>query len=147
MTDYWDRRCLMTILGKFLSAEVLEHDFKYSASGVYTNVQADEMDLAAIKQKAFYLPTVDSPEIFGMHDNADIAFQLQESVALIDIVLGVQPRTASGGGARNPDMIVDELSDKILAMLPEPLTREGGNKELFTHQASGLLHSLTTFLL
>ena len=104
------------------------------------------MTLEGLKEKANNLATVDSPEIFGMHDNADIAFQLQESITLTEIVLSVQPRTSSGGGGRNPDEIVDELADKILAQIPELLLREGSNKELFHLQASGLLHSLTTFL-
>ena len=52
-------------------------------------------------------------------------------MGLVDIVLSVQPRTSTGGGARNPDEIVNELADKVLAQLPELLTREGSNKELF----------------
>lgn len=44
-----------------------------------------------------HLPDIDNPEIFGMNDNADIAFQLQESMSIIDIVLSVQPRTGGTG--------------------------------------------------
>lgn len=29
--------------------------------------------------KAMSLPDIDNPEIFGLNDNADIAFQMQES--------------------------------------------------------------------
>lgn len=35
--------------------------------------QKDLMD------KAMSLPDIDNPEIFGLNDNADIAFQMQES--------------------------------------------------------------------
>ena len=31
------------------------------------------------------------PEIFGMHENANIAFQQQESDKILDVVLSVQP--------------------------------------------------------
>ena len=82
--------------------------------------------------KAKSLPDVDNPEIFGMNDNADIAFQLQESTSMIDIVLSVQPRTSSvGSGGKNPDQIIEELAIKIESELPELMTREGAFKELF----------------
>lgn len=64
----------MTILSNFLNENVLEADYKFSESGVYKPVQSDEFSLEALKNKVQNLPTVDSPEIFGMHDNADIAF-------------------------------------------------------------------------
>ena len=40
------------------------------------------------------LPIHDHPEIFGMHENANIAFQLQECEILLNTVLSVQPRAA-----------------------------------------------------
>jgi dynein heavy chain len=65
---------------------------------------SEEISLENLLKKAKALPDVDNPEIFGMNDNADIAFQLQESNQMIDIILSVQPRTSSGGsGGKNPD--------------------------------------------
>ena len=66
----------MTILANFLNDGVLETDYKYSKSGMYLPAQASELSLQSLQEKASKLPTVDSPEIFGMHENADIAFQL-----------------------------------------------------------------------
>jgi dynein heavy chain len=74
VTDYWDRRCLMTVLANFLNENVLEDGYKYSLSGIYTPAMKDELSLKSLQEKANNLPTVDSPEIFGMHENADIAF-------------------------------------------------------------------------
>ncbi len=77
-------------------------------------------------QKAKNLPDIDNPEIFGMNDNADIAFQLQESVNMIEVLLSVQPRTSgAGSGGKNTDQIIEELANKIESELPEQLTREG----------------------
>lgn len=74
VTDDIDRRTLMMILTTFIHEDVLNSDYKYSPSGIYTTVQADQTSLEQLIQKAKSLPDVDNPEIFGMNDNADIAF-------------------------------------------------------------------------
>jgi len=66
----------MMILTTFLSEEVLSPGYMYSASGVYTPVIPEETSLEMLMKKAKSLPDVDNPEIFGMNENADIAFQL-----------------------------------------------------------------------
>ena len=38
--------------------------------------------------------------MFGMHPNANIIFQLQETRQLVDTVLSIQPRLDLGTGAR-----------------------------------------------
>jgi dynein heavy chain len=104
VTDDIDRRTLMSILSTFLDEDVITEGYKYSQSGVYTPVQPGEISLEALLKKAKNLPDVDNPEIFGMNDNADIAFQLQESLSMIEIILSVQPRTSgSGPSGKNPD--------------------------------------------
>ena len=148
VTDDIDRRTLMMILTTFLGEDVLVPGYKYSQSGVYRPPTGEETTLESLIKKARGLPDVDNPEIFGMNENADIAFQLQESNQMIDIVLSVQPRTSSGAaGGKNPDQIIDELAQKIEGEMPELLTRDGANKELFHASKDGLLPSLSTFLL
>ncbi len=64
----------MMILTTFLQEDVLSDTYKYSHSGVYTPVLNSETSLDDLLRKAKSLPDVDNPEIFGMNDNADIAF-------------------------------------------------------------------------
>ena len=40
--------------------------------------------------------TNDDPEIFGMHENANITYQAQESTKIIDTIVSIQPRTGGG---------------------------------------------------
>ena len=40
------------------------------------------------------LPDKDDPEVFGMHENANIAFQQQESENMLSSILSMQPRIA-----------------------------------------------------
>lgn len=148
VTDDIDRRTLMMILSTFINEDVITEHYKYSMSGVYTSLNSSELTLEKMKEKVMQLPDIDYPEIFGMNENADIAFQLQESTKMLEIVLSVQPKTTSlGSGEKNPDQIIEELAIKIESELPEPLTREGAFKELFHVNKEGLLPSLTTFLL
>lgn len=35
VTDDWDRRCLMSILGIYLNAGILESNYRFSGSGIY----------------------------------------------------------------------------------------------------------------
>ena len=92
------------------------------------------------------LPLIDSPEIFGMHENANIAFQTQETHNLIFTILDVQPRVSSGKGAKSNDEIVSELADSILEKLIDKLDIELANQEMFEADEHGRLNSLTTVL-
>ena len=74
VTDAWDQRCLRTILKRFFARETLDKDYKYSASGIYY-----APELRTLKHYRDYidsLPIIDDPEIFGMHPNANITFQV-----------------------------------------------------------------------
>ena len=44
------------------------------------------------------LPINDTPEMFGLHDNANITFALNETYQLLSGIVKLQPKTKSGGG-------------------------------------------------
>lgn len=89
---------------------------------------------------------MDDPEIFGLHSNANISYQRQESNYVIDTILEIQPRVGGKGTGPTPDEIVLLRQKDILEGLPEMLERSAGKKELFKEK-NGLLPSLTTVLL
>jgi hypothetical protein len=66
----------MMILSTFVNEDVLTSDYKYSQSGVYTPVNLASTSYEDLMAKVRALPDVDNPEIFGMNENADTAFQL-----------------------------------------------------------------------
>jgi len=47
-----------------------------------------------------------------MHDNANIAFQLQETISIYETVLGLQPKVGGGvsEGEKNPEELVDDYA-------------------------------------
>jgi dynein heavy chain len=88
VTDDWDRRLLMVMLDKYYNDYTTSvPDYKFSRSGLYYVPNHE-----TIKQARDYiesLPPVEAPEIFGMHDNGDIAFNRSESQLILEAVLAV----------------------------------------------------------
>lgn len=74
VTDYWDLRCLKTILKGFFATHTVEENYSYSASGVYYCPTFEK--LHQFRDFVDTLPIIEEPEIFGMHENANIAFQV-----------------------------------------------------------------------
>ncbi|XP_062296546.1 dynein axonemal heavy chain 6 [Scomber scombrus] len=144
VTDAWDQRCLRTILKGFFSPPTLKPDYTYSCSGIYYAPEADKLE--QYKKYIESLPIIDDPEVFGMHSNANLAFQRQETVTLINTIMDVNPRSSAQHGAKSNDDIVCELAESILAKLPERLDMDEAVETLFVRDENGRLNSLTTVL-
>ncbi|XP_015279206.1 PREDICTED: dynein heavy chain 6, axonemal [Gekko japonicus] len=144
VTDAWDQRCLRTILRRFFSPETLEEEYKYSESGIYFAPVAD--GLQDFKDYIENLPLSDDPEIFGMHENANLAFQRKETHTLLTTILEVQPRSATQGSGKSNDEIVQELASTILTKIHEKLDMDTAAESLFVKDDKGRVDSLTTVL-
>uniref|UniRef100_A0A6T8DZ44 Dynein heavy chain C-terminal domain-containing protein n=1 Tax=Prymnesium polylepis TaxID=72548 RepID=A0A6T8DZ44_9EUKA len=121
VTDSWDRRLIANQLNAFVCPEMLDVDYKYSTSGNYKTIAGDtkESYLAYVES----LPVNAFPEIFGLHDNADITCAQKETFTLFETVLSLQPRTSSGGG-KSRDEVLDEQAGEILGLMPAPFNVE-----------------------
>jgi dynein heavy chain len=54
------------------------------------------------------LPDIDSPEVFGLHPNADITFRLKESNEMIDVIMETRPKEGGTGNSKGRDEVVYE---------------------------------------
>lgn len=144
VTDDWDLRCLQAQLKICYQEEALNDGYTYSDSGKYYAPSFGKVQV--YKEYIENLPLVDDPEVFGLHSNANISYQRNESDYCVNTVLDIQPRIGGGGGGPTPDEIVLAKQKDLLARLPEILDRATGKKELFKEK-NGLLTSLTTVLL
>ncbi|XP_076154944.1 dynein axonemal heavy chain 3 [Alosa pseudoharengus] len=116
VTDDKDRRLLLSLLSIFFNTEILEHDCYKLCEGdlYYVPVHGPyESYVEYIRN----LPINAEPGVFGLHSNADITKDNQETNQLLDGVLLTLPRQ-TGGGAKSPQDIVDELAEDILCRLP-----------------------------
>ncbi|KFO25210.1 Dynein heavy chain 1, axonemal [Fukomys damarensis] len=119
VTDDWDRRCVMNILEDFYRPAVLSPDHSYSDSGIYHQIQPT-YDLNGYLSYIKSLPLNDMPEIFGLHDNANITFAQNETFALLGAIIQLQPKSSSAG-SQGREEIVQDVAQNILLQVPEPI--------------------------
>jgi len=92
------------------------------------------------------LPQTDDPEVFGMHENANVTFNTNESLTLMSTLLSLQPRSSGGGGGKTSDEMVVELAQKFQEECPEILDEDDAGETTFVIQPNGLLTSLAICL-
>lgn len=144
VTDDWDRRCLMSILSIYMVPEILKDGYKFSASGTYYAPTIGA--LPTVLQYFESLPLSDDPEVFGMHENANVTFNTYESLLLMSTLLSLQPRSAGGGVGKSSDDLVVELAEQYEAECPERLDEGRAGPTTFVIQGNGLLNSLAICL-
>eukprot|EP01112_Ceratiomyxa_fruticulosa_P023297 TRINITY_DN8841_c0_g1_i2.p1 TRINITY_DN8841_c0_g1~~TRINITY_DN8841_c0_g1_i2.p1 ORF type:complete len:786 (-),score=133.90 TRINITY_DN8841_c0_g1_i2:9-2105(-) len=129
VTDEWDRRTLMNLLDTYYSPPILEDNYKLSSSGVYYVPTVDTLKgfLAYLRS----LPVNDEPEVFGLHENANISFLQSEASTLFDTILSLQPKsTQASSGGRSRDEVIGTLAQSILQRIPAKLSFNSNNPRL-----------------
>uniref|UniRef100_A0A8C3AKA7 Dynein axonemal heavy chain 3 n=1 Tax=Cyclopterus lumpus TaxID=8103 RepID=A0A8C3AKA7_CYCLU len=116
VTDDKDRRLLMSLLSIFFSWDLIEHESYHLCEGDLYYVPAHGPYQTYVNYTRS-LPICADPCVFGLHSNADITKDNQETNQLLDGVLLTLPRQ-TGGGAKSPQEVVDELAEDILSKLP-----------------------------
>lgn len=86
-----------------------DENYTFSPSGLYKPPPKGSYDhyLQFIKE----LPHMPHPEVFGLHENADISKDQKETNELFNSILLTLPRKASGGGKSANDIICDLATD------------------------------------
>lgn len=120
VTDEWDRRCLLSILTRFLNEDVLTESYGFSDSGVYASLK-DDCSLDDYMNYIASLPDIEKPELYGMHDNANITYQLKETRITVDTILNIQPREAAASNSQSAAESSDEIVKEILKTFEEKL--------------------------
>lgn len=78
VTDDKDRRLLLSLLSIFYCHEIIEDDsYKFSFSGIYYSPIHGEFQTYVDYIRS--LPITPHPEVFGLHENADITKDNQET--------------------------------------------------------------------
>ncbi|XP_032391908.1 dynein heavy chain 3, axonemal isoform X1 [Etheostoma spectabile] len=116
VTDDKDRRLLLSLLSIFYSWDLIEQEGYHLCEGDLYYVPAHGPYQTYVNYIRS-LPICADPCVFGLHSNADITKDNQETNQLLDGVLLTLPRQ-TGGGAKSPQEVVDELAEDILSKLP-----------------------------
>ena len=128
VTDDKDRRLLMSLLSIFVCRELVVDDaYRFSESGLYYAPGYAESQ-AGYLEFAKTLPLNPRPEVYGLHDNADITKDNQETNLLFGSILSTLPRQSGGGGSgKNSSQVIEDLAADILNRLPKDFDLETVN--------------------
>nr|CAI5856319.1 unnamed protein product [Callosobruchus analis] len=128
VTDDKDRRLLNSLLSIFYTPDaVTKPRYTFSSSGIYYVPDDNSHEGAVNYIKS--LPLNPMPEVYGLHENADITKDNQETAVLLQGVLLTQIQiTAGGGGEDTQDMIID-LANDILSKVPDVFNVEEVSKK------------------
>ena len=64
------------------------------------------------------LPPTDSPEVFGLHKNAEITYQANTATSILDDILSIQPKDSGGGAGETRETVVSRQAAEMIAKLP-----------------------------
>ncbi|XP_050560797.1 dynein axonemal heavy chain 3 isoform X1 [Spodoptera frugiperda] len=119
VTDDKDRRLIMSLLSIFYNDQVTTvPEYSFSPSGDYRMPKS--MDYNSVLEHIRALPMITNPEVFGLHENADITKDNNETTALLFGTLLTQTHIVSGGGAEGGEGGgVVELTHDMMERLPK----------------------------
>eukprot|EP00930_Biecheleria_cincta_P042962 TRINITY_DN29559_c0_g2_i1.p1 TRINITY_DN29559_c0_g2~~TRINITY_DN29559_c0_g2_i1.p1 ORF type:complete len:4097 (+),score=999.81 TRINITY_DN29559_c0_g2_i1:1152-12293(+) len=148
VTDDNDRKCLIAVLEKYVTPNILDPDYKFSKSGLYAcPKESESIGVEGWRKHVAQFPLQEQPELFGMHDNANITFMSMEAEKILNLVLSIQPREAGGTGGKSSEDIVLELCVLQESRLPAKITRDNAHPSSFAIvEETGLMISLGTCL-
>ncbi|XP_041103970.1 dynein heavy chain 5, axonemal [Polyodon spathula] len=82
------------------------------------------------------LPLTDSPEVFGLHPNADITYQTNMANETLSTIVNIQPKDSGSGGGETREATVQRLADEMLDKLPP---------DYIPHEVKARLQKMGTF--
>lgn len=151
ITDNMDRRLFGTYAAHFMAAKVLEPNFLFNPAHPIMKIPMDFKyavpDLPDVEQYRKYIstfPEIDSPEIFGLHPNADLTFRVKEATAMLATLSETQPKQSSGGSGRSMDDVVMEKAGELQSKLPEDYIEDDYKVKI--RKLGGLSEPLNIFL-
>ncbi|XP_042293782.1 dynein axonemal heavy chain 3 [Sceloporus undulatus] len=122
VTDDKDRRLLLSLLSIVYCKELeTEENYRLSPSGEYYIPPCGTYQSYIDYLRS--LPISTHPDVFGLHENADITKDNQETNLLFNGILLTLPRQAGGAG-KSPQETVQELAQDILSKLPQDFDLE-----------------------
>ena len=152
ITDTLDRRLFKTYTQSWLNPQTCQEGFSFNPKVPIFKIP----DNFSYKVHSFdqignwhsfikNFPEIDSPEIFGLHPNADLTFRVKEVNALFNTLSDTQPKGggSTGDGPSREDIVADKAAD-LLGRMPEHYVEEEYKVKI--NKLGGLAVPLNIFL-
>ena len=152
ITDSVDRRLFNTYSQVWLTSATCVDGFTFNPKDPIQRIPSDfqytvpkATEMQPYRQAISSFPEIDSPEIFGLHPNAELTFRIKEVNALINTLAETQPKGGGGGGGgESADEIVLSKAQELLDRLPEDYVEEDYKAKI--NKLGGLSVPLNIFL-
>ncbi len=126
VTDDMDRRLFTGYTEAWLTAQTLSQNFTFHPEHAITKVPNNfvykipsYIEMEDFMQYILKFPEIDSPEILGLHPNADLTFRFKEAALLLDTIAETQPKQSStAGGGKTREEIVYAKCQELLDTMP-----------------------------
>ncbi|XP_019624088.1 PREDICTED: dynein heavy chain 8, axonemal-like [Branchiostoma belcheri] len=139
VTDDFDKRLLNTYAKVWFNEAMFADSFQYYIGYKIPKCKTLKEFLEAIEA----LPAVDSPEVFGLHSNADITYQSNTAKDVLDTIMSIQPKDSGGGAGETRESVVYRLAEDMLEKVPPDYVPHEVKARL---QKMGALNSMNIFL-
>ncbi|KAJ3181585.1 Dynein heavy chain 7, axonemal [Gaertneriomyces sp. JEL0708] len=140
VTDDKDRRCLMSMLSLVYNSSIQKENYAFSPSGVF-HIPSDT-SYNGIVDHIKSLPLEARPEVFHLHDNADITKSQLDTDNFFKAIMLTQGR-ADAGGSKSTEEIASEMASDMLNRLPSAFNPV----EIGTKYPVSYMESMNTVLL
>ncbi|KAJ8736206.1 hypothetical protein PYW08_006862 [Mythimna loreyi] len=139
VTDDFDTRLLTTFCRVWFSDQLFNDEFQFHQGyGIlkFKNIPEYLEEIETMK-------TIDPPQAYGLHTNADITYQRNTTQELLDTILSIQPKESSGGGGETREASVYRQTKEMIEKLPTDFDLH----EVLTRlRLYGILNSMVIFL-
>ena len=117
VTDDKDIRLINAMLKKYYCPELMNEGYKLSKLETYYAPPEGPLEdtLAYIAS----LPLDEDPEVFGLHSNANMAYESKLVQEFMDSILVMQPRVSGGKAVKTPEQIVKDMAVDFREAWPE----------------------------
>ncbi|XP_070701078.1 dynein axonemal heavy chain 8-like [Pempheris klunzingeri] len=139
VTDDYDKRLLKCFARVWFSKKMFDPSFCFYTGYKIPLCKTTEEYMENIQS----LPTVDSPQAFGLHPNADITYQTNTSAEVLDTITNIQPKESGGGSGETRESIVYNMAEDMLEKLPPNYVPHEVKARLLK---MGALNSMNIFL-
>jgi len=122
ITDDLDRVLFDTFGKEWLVPDIFREDFQFTrhaSSKVFPYVIPACDTLEAYRTHISELPSHDSPELFGLHVNADLTYGTNEALYILNTISETQPKESGvvKGGLTREETVFNK-ADELLALMP-----------------------------
>jgi len=121
VTDGHDRPVLIAYLNRMYTADILEDTYTFSPNGVYFAPKLGPID--SVIEYITSLPIQQPPEIFGLHENANLTKDQNETTLLFSSIIATRSGGGGGGGGGDEELL-KKIADDVLEKLPDDFDQE-----------------------